>query len=178
MASPCSVLMLGDSDAFAASLRTLINNPQFSDVTFLVGREQKEVFAHRCLLSSRCQAFHAMLSQPQKAPQAPLILSHVQPEVFLAVLEYLYSNSVTLNNLIALEVLTSSVEYGLDDLSRLCAEFIKNTLNVEQACEAFQSVREPLSRGDLSWQPLNVTSCIISCKFPFWQTASDDTHPT
>ncbi|XP_044297783.1 BTB/POZ domain-containing protein 19 [Varanus komodoensis] len=139
MASPCSVLMLGDSDAFAASLRTLINNPQFSDVTFLVGREQKEVFAHRCLLSSRCQAFHAMLSQPQKAPQAPLILSHVQPEVFLAVLEYLYSNSVTLNNLIALEVLTSSVEYGLDDLSRLCAEFIKNTLNVEQACEAFQA---------------------------------------
>ncbi|XP_062974639.1 BTB/POZ domain-containing protein 19 isoform X1 [Elgaria multicarinata webbii] len=139
MALSCSALVLGDSAAFAAALRTLINNPQFSDVTFLVGREQKEVFAHRCLLSSRCQAFGAMLSHPQEIQQAPLTLSHVQPEVFLAVIEYLYTNSVTLNNLIALEVLTSSMEYGLDDLSRLCVEFIKDTLNVEQACEAFQA---------------------------------------
>nr|XP_020638995.1 BTB/POZ domain-containing protein 19 isoform X6 [Pogona vitticeps] len=109
-----------------------------SDVTFLVGKEQQEVFAHRCLLSSRCPAFHAMLSHPQER-QTPLILSHVQPEVFLAVIEYLYTNSITLNNLIALEVLTSSVEYGLDDLRKLCIEFIKDTLSVEQVCEAFQA---------------------------------------
>ncbi|XP_061486416.1 BTB/POZ domain-containing protein 19 isoform X2 [Rhineura floridana] len=138
MASSCSALLLGDSAAFAAALRTLINNPQFSDVTFLVGREQQEIFAHRCLLSSRCQALHAMLSQPQEI-QAPLILSHVQPEVFLAVIEYLYTNSVTLNSIITLEVLTSSIEYGLDELRKLCIEFIKDTLSVEQACEAFQA---------------------------------------
>ncbi|XP_077784906.1 BTB/POZ domain-containing protein 19 isoform X1 [Podarcis muralis] len=138
MASPCSAVLLGDSAAFAAALRTLINNPQFSDVTFLVGREQKEIFAHRCLLTSRCQALHAMLSQPQEI-EAPLILSHVQPEVFLAVIEYLYTNNVTLNNSIALEVLTSSIEYGLDDLRKLCVEFIKGTLSVDQACEAFQA---------------------------------------
>ncbi|KAJ6659539.1 hypothetical protein lerEdw1_018774 [Lerista edwardsae] len=118
MASSCSALLQGDPAAFAAALGTLINNPQFSDVTFLVGRGQQKVFAHRCLLSSRCQTFHAMLSQPREL-QAPLILSHVQPEVFLAVIEYLYTNSVTLNNLIALEVLTSSMEYGLDDLRKM-----------------------------------------------------------
>uniref|UniRef100_A0A8D0GCT7 BTB domain containing 19 n=1 Tax=Sphenodon punctatus TaxID=8508 RepID=A0A8D0GCT7_SPHPU len=61
------------------------------DVTFQVGREHQEVFAHRCILACRCQAFHAMLSQPQE-PQAPLVLSHVQPEVFLAVIEFLYTN--------------------------------------------------------------------------------------
>ncbi|XP_053169646.1 BTB/POZ domain-containing protein 19 isoform X1 [Hemicordylus capensis] len=139
MASSCSAVLLGDSAAFTAALRTLINNPQFSDVTFWVGREQQEVFAHRCLLSFRCQAFQALLrSQPQEM-QAPLVLSHVQPEVLLAVIEYLYTNSVTLNNLIALEVLTSSMEYGLDDLRKLCVEFIKDTLSVEQVCEALQA---------------------------------------
>nr|XP_042700996.1 BTB/POZ domain-containing protein 19 isoform X2 [Chrysemys picta bellii] len=51
-------------------------------------------------------------------PQTPLVLSHVQPEVFLAVLEFLYTNSVTLNSFVALEVLTSAVEYGLDDLRK------------------------------------------------------------
>ncbi|XP_070601877.1 BTB/POZ domain-containing protein 19 isoform X2 [Erythrolamprus reginae] len=133
-----SVLLLGDPSAFAAALKTLVNNPQFSDVTFLVGKEKQKVFAHRCLLSTRCQTLHAMLSQPHET-QDPLILNHVQPEVFLAVLEYLYTNSVTLNSLTVLEVLTSSLEYGLNDLRKLCIGFIKDTLNVNQACEAFQA---------------------------------------
>nr|XP_016848726.1 PREDICTED: BTB/POZ domain-containing protein 19 isoform X2 [Anolis carolinensis] len=79
-----------------------------------------------------------MLSQSQEV-RAPLILRQVQPKVFLAVIEYLYTNAVSLNNLIALEVLTASMEYGLDDLRRICVEFIKDTLNVEQVCEAFQA---------------------------------------
>ncbi|XP_063153907.1 BTB/POZ domain-containing protein 19 [Candoia aspera] len=133
-----STLLLGDPSAFAATLKTLINNPQFSDVTFLVGKEKQKVFGHRCLLSARCQAFHAMLSQPHET-QAPLILKHMQPEVFLTIIEYLYTNGVTLNNLTAIEVLTSSMEYGLDDLRKLCIEFIKDTLKVDQACEAFQA---------------------------------------
>ncbi|XP_032073752.1 BTB/POZ domain-containing protein 19 [Thamnophis elegans] len=133
-----SVLLLGDPSAFAASLKTLINNPQFSDVTFLVGKEKQKVFAHRCLLSTRCQVLHAMLSQPNDT-HVPLILNHMQPEVFLTVIEYLYTNGVTLNNLTVLEVLTSSIEYGLNDLRKLCVEFIKDTLNVNQACEAFQA---------------------------------------
>ncbi|XP_039205557.1 BTB/POZ domain-containing protein 19 isoform X2 [Crotalus tigris] len=133
-----SVRLLGDPSAFAASLKTLINNPQFSDVTFLVGKEKQKVFAHRCLLSTRCQVLHAMLSQPHET-QVPLMLNHIQPEVFLTVIEYLYTNGVTLNNLTALEVLTSSIEYGLNDLRKLCIEFIKDTLKVNQAGDAFQA---------------------------------------
>ncbi|EMP34072.1 BTB/POZ domain-containing protein 19 [Chelonia mydas] len=124
MAYAGSAVLEGDAAAFAAAIRSLVNNPRFSDVTFVVGRERQEVFAHRCILACRCQAFQGMLSQPQPGaqepwpPQAPLVLSHVQPEVFLAVIEFLYTNSVTLNSLIALEVLTSAVEYGLDDLRK------------------------------------------------------------
>ncbi|XP_054689612.1 BTB/POZ domain-containing protein 19 isoform X2 [Grus americana] len=39
----------------------------------------------------------------------------------------------------ALDVLTSSVEYGLQDLCKLCVKFIKDTLSVEQVCEALQA---------------------------------------
>ncbi|NXT90160.1 BTBDJ protein, partial [Anhinga rufa] len=119
-----------------------------SDVTFVVGREQQKVFAHRCVLACRCQAFRGMLGQGLPGsedppgsipPQGPFILGNVQPEVFLAVIEFLYTNSVTLNSHIALEVLTSSVEYGLQDLCKLCIKFIKDTLSVEQVCEALQA---------------------------------------
>ncbi|XP_058699166.1 BTB/POZ domain-containing protein 19 isoform X4 [Poecile atricapillus] len=149
MAGPCSARLQGDVAAFSAALRTLVNNPQFSDVMFVVGQEQQKVFAHRCVLACRCQAFHGMLSQAPVGsqdssssvpPQGPFILGNVQPEVFLAVIEFLYTNSVTLNSHIALEVLTSSVEYGLQDLCKLCVKFIKDTLSVEQVCEALQAV--------------------------------------
>ncbi|NXG87356.1 BTBDJ protein, partial [Stercorarius parasiticus] len=148
MAEPCSARLQGEAAAFTAALRTLVNNPQFSDVTFVVGQEQQKVFAHRCVLACRCQAFRGMFSQGSVGsedppgsipPQGPIILGNVQPEVFLAVIEFLYTNSVTLNSHIALEVLTSSVEYGLQDLCKLCVKFIKDTLSVEQVCEALQA---------------------------------------
>lgn len=74
---------------------------------FVVGQEQQKVFAHRCVLACRCQAFRGMLSQAPVGsqdssssvpPQRPFILGNVQPEVFLAVIEFLYTNSVTLNS--------------------------------------------------------------------------------
>ncbi|NWI14892.1 BTBDJ protein, partial [Crypturellus soui] len=146
MARACSARLHGDAAAFSAALRSLLNNPQFSDVTFVVGRERREVFAHRCVLACRCQAFQGMLSPAggegpagSAAPQGPLVLGNVQPEVFLAVIEFLYTNCVTLNSHIALEVLTSSVEYGLQELCKLCVEFLKETLSVEQVCEALQA---------------------------------------
>uniref|UniRef100_A0A8C0FFX2 BTB domain-containing protein n=1 Tax=Bubo bubo TaxID=30461 RepID=A0A8C0FFX2_BUBBB len=66
-----------------------------SDVTFVVGREQQKVFAHRCVLACRCQAFQGMLSQgPVGSEDSP-------------------------------KVLTSSVEYGLQDLCKvwLCLDW-------------------------------------------------------
>ncbi|XP_048800960.1 BTB/POZ domain-containing protein 19 isoform X1 [Lagopus muta] len=144
MARSCSARLHGEAAAFTAALRSLVNNPQFSDVTFVVGREKQQVFAHRCVLACRCQAFRGMLTSNEDPlssvpAQGPFILGNVQPEVFLAVIEFLYTNSVTLNSHTVLEVLTSSVEYGLQDLCKLCVEFIKNTLSVEQVCEALQA---------------------------------------
>ncbi|XP_071897933.1 BTB/POZ domain-containing protein 19 isoform X3 [Anas platyrhynchos] len=84
---------------------------------------------------------HRGPAHPGQQPpvQGPFVLGNVQPDVFLAVIEFLYTNSVSLNSHIALEVLTSSVEYGLQDLCKLCVEFIKDTLSVEQVCEALQA---------------------------------------
>ncbi|XP_053325437.1 BTB/POZ domain-containing protein 19 [Spea bombifrons] len=137
--------LLGDNSCLPAALRGLINDPQFSDVTFVVGKERQVVHAHRCILACRCKVFQGMFSKQLQAAkssqelQVPFVLADMHPEVFLAVMEFLYTNSVTLNNVIALEVLTSAVEYGLDDLRKLCVEFISKTLTVELACEALQA---------------------------------------
>ncbi|KAM4640656.1 BTB/POZ domain-containing protein 19 isoform 1-T2 [Discoglossus pictus] len=138
--SPAAPVSLqGDSSSLTAALRGLIDNPQFSDVTFVVGKERQVIRSHRCILASRCKVFHGMFSQPSQELQVPYVLADIHPDVFLAVMEFLYTNSVTLNSVIALEVLTSAVEYGLDDLRKLCVEFISKSLTVELACEALQA---------------------------------------
>ncbi|XP_075472280.1 BTB/POZ domain-containing protein 19 isoform X1 [Ascaphus truei] len=140
-----SASLQGNSSCFTAAFRGLINNPHFSDVTFVVGKERQVVHGHRCVLACRCKVFHGMFSQQLQSDEAsqelrvPFVLADMHPEVFLAVMEFLYTNSVTLNSVIALEVLTSAVEYGLDDLRKLCVEYISRTLTVELACEALQA---------------------------------------
>ncbi|XP_063795517.1 BTB/POZ domain-containing protein 19 isoform X3 [Pseudophryne corroboree] len=143
-----SLLQSGASardSALAAALRGLINNSQFSDVSFVVGKERRVIHAHRCVLACRCKVFHTMFSHQLQAAQSlhelqvPFVLADIQPDVFLAVIEFIYTNTVTLNSAIALEVLTSAVEYGLDDLRKICVAFISKTLTADMVCEALQA---------------------------------------
>ncbi|KAM3915212.1 BTB/POZ domain-containing protein 19 [Leptodactylus fuscus] len=138
--SGVSAHLHGDAAALPTALRGLINNPELSDVSFVVGRRRQVVHAHRCILMCRCKVFHRMFRhQTPQEVTVPFVLADVEPEVFLAVIEFLYTNSVTLDSQIALEVLTAAVEYGLTDLRKLCVDFISRTLTVEMACEALQA---------------------------------------
>ncbi|XP_074122218.1 BTB/POZ domain-containing protein 19 [Sminthopsis crassicaudata] len=133
--------MQGDPATFRAALRGLLNCGRFSDVRFLVGQDRREVLAHRCLLTSRCDYFRQLLNAESPgggAPQEPVVLADVPPEAFLLVLEFLYTNSVTLDRRTVLEVLISSLEYGLCELRELCVEFVVQNLDVELVCEALQ----------------------------------------
>lgn len=116
----------------------------------MVGQERQEVFAHRCLLACRCNFFQRLLGQePGPGVPSPVVLSTVPAEAFLAVLEFLYTNSVKLYRhsvsplgrdlggkgnglkgrgnflplqpptLQVLEVLTAAVEYGLEELRKV-----------------------------------------------------------
>ncbi|XP_039094589.1 BTB/POZ domain-containing protein 19 isoform X2 [Hyaena hyaena] len=129
----------GEAAPFSTALRSLLNNPQYSDVCFVVGQERQEVFAHRCLLACRCNFFQRLLG-PKLGPEmpSPVVLSTVPAEAFLAVLEFLYTNSVRLHRHSVLEVLTAAVEYGLEELRELCLQFVVKVLDVELVCEALQ----------------------------------------
>lgn len=74
----------------------------FSDTKFLIGSNRKPIFAHRGILAVRCQVFRAMFEEQSKKGTAPdkdipFVLTDMQPDVFLAMLEFLYTNTVNLN---------------------------------------------------------------------------------
>ncbi|XP_071952502.1 BTB/POZ domain-containing protein 19-like [Antedon mediterranea] len=132
--------MEGSIASFSKDMKRLVNQREFSDVKFLVGESKKPIFAHRCLLAYRCEVFRAMFADHSHSDICtPLVLTDVDPDVFLAVLEFLYTNCVTLNVKTAVDLLAASIEYGLDELKHLCIKFLVENINLQNACESMQA---------------------------------------
>jgi len=120
--------------------RKLMDNEELSDVTFLV--ENKEVHANRAILAVRSEYFKVMLftgrmreSQPQ---QSIIELRDVPYNVFLKVLEYLYTDSVSdLSLEISVSLLIISERFMLDRLKRLCEDSIRRDINSDNVINIY-----------------------------------------
>ena len=96
---------------------------------FVIGPTRKAIYAHRCLLSARCEVFRAMFAdqtQKHKDGEVPLVLSDMQPEIFMPMLEYIYCNAANINakNVSCVTASTSSLHkarYFPDYLSSINA---------------------------------------------------------
>eukprot|EP00730_Choanoeca_flexa_P016894 TRINITY_DN8065_c0_g1_i1.p1 TRINITY_DN8065_c0_g1~~TRINITY_DN8065_c0_g1_i1.p1 ORF type:complete len:282 (+),score=72.93 TRINITY_DN8065_c0_g1_i1:86-931(+) len=139
----------GNANSFAVEMKKAINDTEFSDITFIVGETREKIHAHRMILSARCEVFRAMFAEQKsqaskrdggkRNDHVPLVLPDVRPSVFLAVIEYIYSNSCTLNSSTVVDVLASAIEYGLDGLASCCSNYIVDNLTVDTACSAMQA---------------------------------------
>ena len=101
-----------------------------SDIRFVVGEERQIIYAHKCQLAARCEVFRAMFAvqkdrgEAGESPPAPLVLSDIKPTIFLAVLEFIYTNCSSLSTDIVIDVLAASIEYGLDGLTKVAAAIV------------------------------------------------------
>ena len=72
-----------------------------SDIKFVLGSTRAIFYAHQCILMMRCEVFRAMLTTQgnlkSKDGKLSLVLSDAIPEVFTAMMQYIYTNCVTLN---------------------------------------------------------------------------------
>ncbi|XP_005090122.1 BTB/POZ domain-containing protein 19 [Aplysia californica] len=134
-------LVKGNIEEYARMMKKMVNNKEFSDLKFLIGPGRKAVYAHRCLLSARCAVFKAMFADKagNVEKDVPLVLSDMSPEIFITMLEFIYTNCVTLSSKNAIDVLATSLEYGLDDLRDLCVDYMEENLTSTNACDVMQA---------------------------------------
>ncbi|XP_071492468.1 BTB/POZ domain-containing protein 19-like [Diadema antillarum] len=137
-----NLLMKGDPVPFAKSMSKLVNNKEFSDIKFIVGEERRHIFAHRCILVSRCEVFRAMFAEQvmrENSGKVPLVLTDTEPDIFMIVLEFIYTNCATLSGKTVVDVLASSIEYGLEELRKVCNAYLTQNLSEVTACETIQA---------------------------------------
>ena len=120
----------------STDLKKLLNNPARSDVTFIV--EGRPIYAHRCIIMSRCEPLERMLDGPMRESQQSEIVLHEQTyDVYMALLEYLYTDIVEgldpqhVRLEFALDLLAVADQYLLDPLKRMCEKAIHKSIDVD-----------------------------------------------
>ncbi|PRP79359.1 hypothetical protein PROFUN_12909, partial [Planoprotostelium fungivorum] len=104
--------------SLAGDLRRLVNSEKFSDIVFLV--EGRKVFAHKNILATRSEHFNALISnRMRESYQDTIEMSDVDHQVFLIVMEYLYTDYVVIDAEVAVETMIIGDRYLLPELKAM-----------------------------------------------------------
>jgi hypothetical protein len=126
--SRCSVL----TSSYVYDMRHLIDDEEFADVRFIV--EGRAISAHRAILACRSEHFKAMFtSGMRESRESEITLSHIRVPVFMALLEYIYVDSVNVAADMAIELFAAADLYTLDRLKGLCEIIVQKNVNVDNA---------------------------------------------
>ena len=127
--------------AYSSQMRALVNDEEFSDVTFLV--EDQPIYAHRAILAQRCDHFAAMFrSGMREASERMVPIPDISRKVFLLLLEYIYTDAVKVDVENAIELYIASDIYQLDRLKDMCCTVVRRNLNAENAGPLLESASE------------------------------------
>lgn len=129
------------NDQTGSTMKKLFfNQPEIADVKFLV--EGETIFAHKCVLCTRCEVMAAMFGghfMEGNKGVSQIKLPGTNSESFLAFLEYLYTDHSPIEETDSVGLLVLADEYGQTRLQNLCELYITKevdkhvTKNIEKS---------------------------------------------
>mmetsp|Transcript_86146 Transcript_86146/g.241096 ORF Transcript_86146/g.241096 Transcript_86146/m.241096 type:complete len:295 (+) Transcript_86146:2-886(+) len=129
-------------------LRKLINNPSFSDVTFLV--DNQPVYANRAHLAARSDHFRALFYSGMRESGADeqITLPDISHSVFLLLLEYIYTDQVgEISSELAVHLLIAAERFLLDRLKALCEDIIRKAISIENVVAIMMTAKAHRAEG-------------------------------
>lgn len=130
------------TSSYSSQMRAMVNDEEFSDVTFVV-EDNQPVYAHRAILAQRCDHFAAMFrSGMRESVEKRIPIPDTSRHVFLLLLEYIYTDSVKIDVEHAIGLYIASDIYQLDRLREMCCTVVKRNLNPENAGPLVQTADE------------------------------------
>eukprot|EP00928_Gymnodinium_smaydae_P078349 TRINITY_DN6222_c0_g1_i1.p1 TRINITY_DN6222_c0_g1~~TRINITY_DN6222_c0_g1_i1.p1 ORF type:complete len:526 (+),score=114.64 TRINITY_DN6222_c0_g1_i1:260-1837(+) len=118
------------------NMRRLLNDPDFSDITFIV--QGQRIYAHKAILVAQCEHFRAMFTGGRfaESSQHEVEIPQWSHAAFMAMLEWLYTGrtprELALTQLT--EVLGLADHYTLDGLKLMCENVLMHSVEIDNAC--------------------------------------------
>lgn len=130
------------ASSLVADLRALVDNPVLSDVAFVLENGKHRVRAHK-VLCMRCPYFKAMLTgEMVEARARDVVIDDVRHAIFLALLEYLYTDTIDIALDVAMELFQAADRFSIDRLKRMCESKMLASINVDNAATIFHAADE------------------------------------
>ncbi|XP_078165422.1 BTB/POZ and MATH domain-containing protein 2-like isoform X2 [Carex rostrata] len=126
------------SSDFLQNFYQLWDSREGADVVFQVGEET--ISAHRTVLAARSLVFKAEFFGPMLESKTECVkIKDIKPEVFKLMLQFVYTDSIPLNEEVSYEVaqhlLVAADRYGLERLKLICEEKLSDSIDVEKATD-------------------------------------------
>jgi RCC1 and BTB domain-containing protein len=139
--APGTVNAVAVTAAYVSQMRGLINDDEFSDVTFIV--ESLPIHAHRAVLAQRSEHFAAMFrSGMRESTERTIPLPNISRRAFLLLLEYVYTDTVKIEVEHAIELYIAADLFNLDRLREMCCTVVRRNLNAENSGPLLQAASE------------------------------------
>jgi len=113
----------------------MFNNSLMADIWFIVGPQefQRRIPAHKYILATGSTVFYAML-YGGLAETEEIVVPDVDPEAFLALLNYLYCDEINLEPDNVLATLYAAKKYIVPHLAKVCVKYLETSLSARNAC--------------------------------------------
>jgi len=124
--------------SFIQDMRDLVNEDEHADVTFIV--QGQPIHAHRAILSHRCEHFAGMFrSGMRESIEKEITIPSISRDVFLLLLEYLYTDSVKIDVEHAVDLYIAADLYQLERLRNMCCAVVRRSVTEENAAYLLQN---------------------------------------
>ncbi|XP_017042160.1 uncharacterized protein LOC108088724 [Drosophila ficusphila] len=121
----------------------LLHSEKWADCHFLVGSgsspNQRLIAGHKLLLAMASPVFERMFYGNLPDKTDPIVIPDVQPEAFEAMLEYIYTDRITIGSFDkACELCYVAKKYMLPHVVTRCTHFLWSDLSPKNACRAYE----------------------------------------
>lgn len=146
-------------------------NSQYSDVTFIV--DDEKLFAHKYILAMRSSSyFHGLLFGGLAESTQREIKLEVPLEAFKAILKYMYTGCMSLNEMgyeCILGVIDLAEQYGLESLKLTISSYLTRIVSKESCCKLLNAANkynlQTLSNQLMAFMDCNATLLLTSADF-------------
>ncbi|XP_063414692.1 BTB/POZ domain-containing protein 6-like [Mytilus trossulus] len=134
-------------------MKYMMNNQLMCDVTFNVGTDKTPIKAHKYMLASSSPVFYSMFEGPL-AEKGTVDIVDIEPEYFKMILQFIYTDKITVDSFNVKNILYGSEKYMLQLLTDECNAFLASHVNVDHACLVLQAAHD-FHMDDLETKVLN-----------------------
>jgi speckle-type POZ protein len=114
-------------------LKNLVNNNKYSDFVFVV--ENKEIFAHKSILSVRSKVFEAMFANDMDSQSNRCTIDDIESEVFEQLLTFIYTGNAPKAQTMVEKLLAAAQKYEILEIKDFCANIIFKDIKNENAIQ-------------------------------------------